>query len=793
MGQTPLPQENMRRRTPHPHSAVSRRTALILAGILLVGAVPRLLYLREIRENPDFDHPAIDAGYHHHWARGIAVGNWETPEGRDDPQIYLHPFYRPPGYAYFLAGIYRVCGVGFLAPRLAQMLLGLLAAALAFFIGRRWFGETAGLIWSGLMAVYWIFIFYEGELAGESVAVFLALPLIWSVAAAGEERGWARGLLAGVLLGLFALFRANVLAFFPAAAGWIVWARRRHAAKTAWLTVAGFALGTALAISPATIRNAVVSGEFVPIAATAGISVAVANNELTDGTTHFIPGIGDVGTPYDWPRIVRHLEKTLGRPLGHAEASDYLVGLGKKFMFARPGKFLKLLGRKALLFWGPYEIRNLKETHYARLNSPVLRAIPLNFTLVFALGVLGAILFFARRRLGRGDATAGCSVAPPGAAGNCLSPSHQFEIGVLLVLFIVFYFLSMVAFAAADRYRIPLIPFLLLFGSLGVERMAAFARGREWGKAGLAAAGGIALFGLFSLNPTGYRPSPEKWHYDRALAYVDDEDWENAVREALRAIDYVPGYGEAYATMGVAHQKAGRIKEAIAAYETSLKIKPSARTEKNLADALLQAGRDAEGKEHYRRALELDPAFGRIYCDLAQALSDRGEKAAAIEELRKAIRAQPDNAAAHNLLATILLETGGTEEALGHYREAIRINPRYAVARYNLGNLLSRSGKLSAAAAEFEAAVRIKPDYTDALNNLGVALTMLGRFDEAFDRFRQAQSVAPADPAAWFNMGIARARRGENAEAERCFGKVLELAPDYAPAKDALKMMRAGR
>jgi tetratricopeptide (TPR) repeat protein len=653
----------------------------------------RILYFREILHEPDFFFPAIDASYHDYWARGIATGNWVPPGGREDPLIYRYPFYRPPLYAYILAALYRLYGVDLIFPRVFQMALGLAAAALAFFIGRRWFGETAGLIWSGLMAVYWIFIFYEGELVGESFSVILGLPLLWTIASAGEgRRGWIEGLVAGVVLGLYALLRPNVLVFFPVAAGWIVWSRCRYGpallraereggTKAAWLTVAGLALGTVLSIAPATIRNYVVSGELVPIAANAGLSIVVANNEFTDGTTHIIPGIGDVGEPFEYTRIVRQLERNLRRPLTHQEASNILTGQALDFVFAHPGKFLKLLGRKALLFWGPYEIRNLKETYYARLNSPVLRAIPLNFTLVFALGVLGAILFFARRRLGRGDATAGCSVAPPGAAGNCLSPSHQFEIGVLLVLFIVFYFLSMVAFAAADRYRIPLIPFLLLFGSLGVERMAAFARGKEWGHAGLAAAGGIALFGLFSLNPTGYKPAPEKWHYDRALNYSDMRDWENAIREYHEAIECEPQFLRAYNNLGNVYAIRDQLDEAARYYEHVLKLDPSlAQVHSNLGNVLYKQGKVEESIRYFHQALALRPDLVEAWNNLGVALQKQGKLDEAIEAYRKALVYRPQDISPLVNLGNLYMRRGRPEEAIQALEKALAANPGFTPA-----------------------------------------------------------------------------------------------------------------
>jgi len=697
------------------HSRPSARYLpyLVLAGILLLGAVLRILYFQEIRQEPDFFFPAIDASYHDYWARGIATGNWVPPGGREDPLIYKHPFYRPPLYVYILAALYRLKGVDFVFPRIFQMALGLLAAGLAYFIGKRWFGEVTGLIWSALMATYWIFIFYEGELVGESFSVILGLPLIWTIARAGEGRkGLLPGLIAGIVLGLYALLRPNILVFFPAASAWILWAGRRAdcsggssafalratagkpgatqqgrrngppPGKAVWPAVAGLALGTVLAIAPATIRNYVVSGEFVPIAANAGLSIVVANNEFTDGTTHIIPGIGDVGEPFEYTRIVRQLERNLGRPLTHQEASNHLTGQALDFAFSHPGKFLKLLGRKALLFWGPYEIRNLKETYYARLNSAVLRAIPLNFPLVLAMGVLGMILFFASKSVERGTCNvrrATCNVLR--ATCNGLPRSEQFSVSVLLVLFIVFYFLSMVAFAAADRYRIPLIPFLLLFGAVGIERGAWFVRGKEWGKASRAVLVGAALFGLFSLNPTGYRPSPEKWHYDRALNYGDMRDWDNAIREYKMAIECEPQFLRAYNNLGNVYALRDQLAEAARYYSLVLKLDPSlAQVHSNLGNVLYKQGRVEESIVYFRQALALRPDLVEAWNNLGVALQKQEKPEAAIEAYRKALVYRPQDVSPLVNLGNLYIRLGRPEEAIEALSKALAANPGFAPA-----------------------------------------------------------------------------------------------------------------
>ncbi len=748
---------------------------VLLTLILLLGGALRVIYLSEIKGEPDFAYPTIDASYHDYWARGLATGVWTVPEGRDDPQIYRYPFYRPPGYAYFLASIYWVFGGSYLWPRVAQMAFGLAAAALAFLFSRRWFGEAVGLITALLVATYWIFIYFEGELVGVVLAVFLSLFLISILARLPGRTGPWWGWLCGVVAGGYALLRPNVLLFLPVAAGWAIWAIKRRGGGR-WLSaVVGLFLGTAAAILPVTVRNYLVSGEVVPIATNAGLSLRVANSELSDGTTHFMPEIGDVGSPYDYPRIVRRLGRQLGRPLNHSEASRYLAGRAIRFMEENPGRFLYLLGRKALLFWGPREIRNLKEIHFARLHSPLLRKIPGNFPLVAALFVVGVILVFLDLKKRKEKV--------PG----------EFETVVLMFLFVGAYFLSMLPFAAAARYRVPIIPFLLIFGAYGLVRIGESAWKKKWKRAAFWAAAGTALYGLASVNFTGFKSSPEKWHFDRALAYTAKGDWREAVRECREAIELKPGYADAYTNMGVNWQNAGKLPEAVESYRTALRLKPgSAKAHKNLADALFQLGETEVAFSHYREALKLDPAFGSIYCDLAGKLADEGRLEEAIAQYNEALRAQPDNARAHNGLGSLLYDLGRKGEALEHYRRAIRINPSYAGAHYNLAYALGTSGDPEGAIEHYRRALRIDPGHVDSLNNLGVTLTETGRPGEAVACYERAIELAPRDAAAYYNLGVTLARGGKIKEAIGYLEKVIELEPDYGPARQAVEYLRGG-
>ena len=127
-------------------SARKESRGLGLAALAMgLAVVVRAAYLYAQADAPSFSHPEVDAAYHDYWARAMVSGDWTPPPGRPDPEIRQRAYFRPPGYPFFLAAVYRVLGADYLHPRLVQAALGLLNVWLAFVAARRWFGPLAGL------------------------------------------------------------------------------------------------------------------------------------------------------------------------------------------------------------------------------------------------------------------------------------------------------------------------------------------------------------------------------------------------------------------------------------------------------------------------------------------------------------------------------------------------------------------------------------------------------------------------------------------------------------------------
>lgn len=587
-------------RTVRPTSG-DRRVLALLGLVLLISLSLRLAYLGEVRRAPDFARPQVDAEFHDYWARGLAFHDWTPPSGKTDPKIQASPFFRPPGYPYFLALVYAVAGPGYLGPRIAQILLGLAAALAAFFLGRRWLGSTAGLVASLLTGTYWILIYYEGEFLEPPLMVLFLLLLAHGLLRWRDAMRPRAAALAGLLLGLGALVRPNALVFLPVAIAWGLWIdRSRGSSGRRRASLAAFIAGAAIAILPATIRNLTVSGEPVLISSNAGVNLFLGNNPAADGRCPgSIEGLGKFKTCFDWPGIVRNLERRLGRPLNESQIDRHFAGEALRYAAAHPGRTLGLAARKTLLFWGPLEVSHNKVEEAERENSPLLRALPGGFTVAFALGALGfAWLWLDRRR------------ARIAAARGPVQPPTSWEGAVLLAALAIAWFLSFVPFFVAARYRAPIVPLLLLLAVPAILRVAESARRKQWKPLAPMVAGAVLFFAIASVNWAGYKVDRARWHYARGMAYTADERHEPAISEYRRAVDLNPGYASAHNDLGLSLALRGRFEEALVHLEAAAKLEPEEKLfHLNLAAILEQQGRLEESLSHYEAAGRLDPAY----------------------------------------------------------------------------------------------------------------------------------------------------------------------------------------
>jgi 4-amino-4-deoxy-L-arabinose transferase-like glycosyltransferase len=590
---------------------------IVLIVIVAVAVTLRALYLHELVGTPDFAHPMCDANYNNYWARGLATGDWSPLAYEPDPMIRSTPFFRPPGYPYLLSFLYRIGGLGYIWPRIAQMCLGVLNIVVAFFFARRYFGRAAALVGSALMASWWVLIYFEGEFQGVVVSILLMMLLAWCLAAWSESMKLMFAAAAGAIAGLGALFRPNSLFLVPFIAAWVIWIhRRRGSLRLSWRTVAVFVALTAALIAPATIRNAVVADDFVPVSYNAGINLFIGNNDRADGLVNgTMPGIGTLDTSFDHEEIFRSVQRKAGRPMKHSEVSSYLAREAMDWIRRHPGRALELVGRKTLIFWGPAETADNKEVTLDRRASRILSRLPLNFPIILSLGVLGLVAFFVDHWPRRRE-----------DAGAARDDGRMLELGVLLVLMMFAWYASHMPFIATTRYRLPITPFLMMFGGVFVVRTVGLARERKWRRTGLWVAALVAVLIPAHVDFARYTPSPARWHYQRGLAHSRAGRNAAAVEEFREALKENPEYGAVHNDLGALLAGTGRIRESIPHLREAARLlhdDPAAHF--NLAAALEFVGAYQESRAHYMYALRLAPGDAEAAAGLARTTEALGD------------------------------------------------------------------------------------------------------------------------------------------------------------------------
>jgi 4-amino-4-deoxy-L-arabinose transferase-like glycosyltransferase len=256
-----------------------RRATGVAFGVLVALAlVLRLLYV-DATPGYELRHDARDYEWH---AQSIAVG-----EGYSRRVAYGRPTaFRPPGYPYFLAGVYRVAGVERASParrihaaRIAQAFVGAAVVALIGLLGMLLWGRRTGLLATALGAIYVPLILVGGAVMSEPLfAVAMLAAVVTAIAHRRSPHRYRYAVLTGVLAGLAVLTRANaVILLIPL--GLAVWDGRPRRAWAALGPPVALVVAAVLTVTPWTIRNAEALHAFVPVSTQLGSSLAGTYND----------------------------------------------------------------------------------------------------------------------------------------------------------------------------------------------------------------------------------------------------------------------------------------------------------------------------------------------------------------------------------------------------------------------------------------------------------------------------------------------------------------------------------
>lgn len=589
--------------------------------IFTLALLVRALHLWQLQGSLVLDTIIGDARSYDSWARRIAAGDWL---GND-------VFYQAPLYPYFLAILYGSIGDDTIVVRGFQALVGAASCVLLAGAGWRFFSKPVGVAAGLLLAVYAPAIFADTTMEKSVLDLFILCLALRILGGIVHRPGAGRFAGLGLSIGALVLTRENALVFALVLLPWL-FLRSPAAGPRRLVPPALFLTGMTVVLLPVALRNWYVGGEFHLTTSQFGPNFFIGNNPNADGTyAPLRPGRGD--PKFERQDATELAERALGRELTPSEVSRFFFRSATQYIRSEPGDWTRLLARKFSLAFNAVEVVDTVD-QYTHAES----SLPLRLSsLVFHFGVLAPLAFL------------GVWITWPERAR--LMPLH--------LLFLA-YTASLVAFYVFARYRLPLVPFLVLFAAAGLVQFRRFAVTKPLSRvfASMIAVGAAALFCNWPILDKSYMRSVT--HYN----------------------------------LGNEFFSAGRTDEAVRQFREAIRLHAdNARATHNLGSVLARQGDLAGAKEHYQRALRIAPNYVEARFNLARVSWETGDRMGAIENYESGLRIDADNAAVYGELGLVYTEMGELDLAIGCFERALRIDPDLRDARRNLRRAKDERGE----------------------------------------------------------------------------------------------------
>lgn len=247
----------------------------------------------------------------------------------------------------------------------------------------------------------------------------------------------------------------------------------------------------------------------------------------------------------------------------------------------------------------------------------------------------------------------------------------------------------------------------------------------------------------------GQAPEDARPETGWAWALILDDNAEEALPHAQRAVSLDADSAEAAAALGRAYADLGEVDEALAAAQQAVTLDPnSAQAHAVLAEAYMLDGQMQEAVDEADLALvqNINNANAHRIRGWLYHLADN-DMGRAAGELQVAAGLQPELWLRRHELGLLLLEAENYVTAIMAFQDALAIRPK-AITYTAIGDAYYRLGQYDQARVSLQQALSAGADDAQTYALLAATLAHLNRCDEAEAYYQQAFELAPGDPLA---------------------------------------------
>jgi tetratricopeptide (TPR) repeat protein len=162
----------------------------------------------------------------------------------------------------------------------------------------------------------------------------------------------------------------------------------------------------------------------------------------------------------------------------------------------------------------------------------------------------------------------------------------------------------------------------------------------------------------------------------------------------------------------------------------------------------------AEGEQHFKRAIELNPNYATAHQWYSSFLAASGRLEESVVQARTAHELEPFSLTIYSDLIRNLYYAGRLDEARKESLKLMEMDREFARAHYELGLVLEEQGSLEEAIAEFRQALKKAPDNVAVLTALGHAQALAGRRSDAEKVLARLQELSKQQYVSPFQSAV---------------------------------------
>lgn len=383
--------------------------------------------------------------------------------------------------------------------------------------------------------------------------------------------------------------------------------------------------------------------DFVLTTSQGGTNFYIGNNP--DATGSYTPLKRDRQMPkYEKEDAFQIAMEESGRKLKPSQVSQFWFRKSFTFIKNSPGTFFRLTIKKLLLFFNRQEVEDAINFYYYRNTYWLLSVAFIGFGLIFALGLIGSAIAYKSWK------------------------KHS-----ILYIFGIASVVSVVPFYIFSRYRLPVVPVLILFSGNALYHLIKHIKARNYRFITYFFAAFTMILAFSNITVVGTDTST--MHMNIGIAYAEKGQLDEAIANISEAIKLNPNNSNAYKNRGVAYMRKEDFDKAMADFNKAIELNPQN-----------EAAFYSRGLVHMRTGF-----------------IDR-----AIADCNKTIELNPKHALAYNNRGSFYGRKGLLNKAIADLNQSIELDPSLSAAYRNRSIAYKKLGKLDLAKQDEEKAIALQ-------------------------------------------------------------------------------------